>query len=69
MNLMKHFKSKMQLFTGAMLAVDTVLLNAVLVQDLLSVKQYAASMIILRLVQSLGNFYLRSITTESLDDK
>jgi len=68
-NINKHFKSKMQLFNGAMLGVDTLLLNAVLIQDLLTVKEYAAGMIILRLVQTLGNFYLRSITTEALDDK
>jgi len=69
MNLTKHLKSRTQIFNGAMLLVDTILLNAMLVQDLLTVKQFAATIIVLKVVQSLGNFYLRSVTTEPLDAK
>jgi len=67
--MLKHFKSKTQLFNGAMLLVDTILLNAMMVQDLLSVKEFAATILVLKVIQSMGNFYLRSVTKESLDAK
>ena len=67
--MIKHFKSRTQLFNGAMLLVDTILLQAMLIQDLLSVKEFAVTIIVLKVAQSMGNFYLRSITKESLDAK
>ena len=69
MNIKQHLKSKTQLFQGFMLAIDALVLNATFGQDLLTVKQFAMTLLVLKVVQTVGNFYLRSITTEPLADK
>lgn len=69
MNISHHLKSKTQLFNGFMLTIDTLVANAAFGQDLLTVKQFAVIILVLKVTQTVGNFYLRSITTESLADK
>jgi len=69
MNIKQHLKSKTQLFQGFMLTIDVLVLNATFGQELLTVKQFAAVILVLKVVQTLGNFYLRSITTKSLAEK
>ena len=69
MNIKQHLKSKTQLFNGFMLTIDTVVANAAFGQDFLTIKQFAITIMVLKVVQTMGNFYLRSITTEPIDVK
>ncbi len=69
MSIKKHFKSKTQVFGMVMASIDVLVANATFGQDLLTVKEFAATILVLKVVQTVGNFYLRSITTEPLADK
>ena len=69
MSIAQHLKSKTQLFNGFMLTIDTIVANAAFGQEFLTLKQFAITILVLKVVQTLGNFYLRSITTEALEDK
>jgi len=69
MDIKQHLKSKTQLFQGFMLSIDVLVLNATFGQDLLTVKQFAVVILVLKVTQTLGNFYLRSITTKPLAEK
>jgi hypothetical protein len=69
MNIKQHLKSKTQLFNGFMLTIDTLVANAAFGQELLTVKQFAIAILVLKVVQTVGNFYLRSVTTEAIEDK
>ena len=62
-------KSKTIQFNAVMGIVDMLIANAVFLQDLITIKQFAVTILVLKSVQTVGNLYLRSITTESLNDK
>lgn len=66
---MKFLKSRTIRFNMIMSIIDVGVANAALIQDLLTVKEFAITMLTLKVLQSVGNVYYRSITTESLNDK
>lgn len=68
-NLIKHLKSRTQLFNGLMLTIDALVANAAFMQELMTIQEFASTILFLKVVQSLGNFYLRSITKEAISDK
>lgn len=65
----QQLKSKTIQFNAVMGIIDMVVANAALLQDLITVKQFAVSMLILKSVQTVGNIYLRNITTEAISAK
>jgi len=67
--LKQQLKSKTIKFNLVMGSVDMLVLNAVYLQDLISVKQFAITILVLKMVQTLGNIYYRNITTEAISDK
>jgi hypothetical protein len=69
MNLKQQLKSKTIRFNMIMSAVDMMVLNAAFLQDLITVKQFAVTILVLKMAQTLGNVYFRNVTTEALDDK
>lgn len=69
MNIKQQLKSKTIRFNTVMGLIDMVAANAALLQDLITIKQFALTMLILKIVQTVGNMYLRNITTESIDAK
>lgn len=67
--MVKHLKSKTQLFNGFMLIIDALVANAAFIQELMTVQEFAGAILSLKVIQSLGNFYLRSITKEPISAK
>jgi len=67
--MLQAFKSKTIQFNTVMGLIDMGVANAALLQDLLTVKEFAVAMLILKSVQTVGNIYLRTITTEPLSAK
>ena len=65
----QQLKSKTIQFNMVMGLIDMAVANAALLQDLITIKQFAVSMLILKAVQTVGNIYLRNITTEAISDK
>lgn len=65
----QQLKSKTIMFNAIMGAVDMLVANAALLQELITVKQFALTILILKFVQTVGNIYLRNITTEAIQDK
>ena len=65
----QQFKSKTIQFNTVMGLIDMAVANAALLQDLITVKQFAISMLVLKSIQTVGNIYLRNITTEAISDK
>lgn len=62
-------KSKTIMFNSVMGVVDMAVANAALLQDLMTIKQFAVTMLILKTAQTIVNIYLRTITTEALSEK
>lgn len=67
--MLQALKSKTIQFNTVMGLIDMLIANAALLQDLITVKEFAVTLLVLKSVQTVGNVYLRTITTESLDDK
>ena len=65
----QQLKSKTIKFNTIMGLLDMFILNAVFLQDLLTVKQFAVTILLLKSVQTVGNLYLRNVTTEAISDK
>ena len=65
----QQLKSKTIQFNAIMGVIDMVIANAALLQDLITIKQFAVTMLILKSVQTVGNLYLRNITTEAIENK
>jgi len=65
----QQLKSKTIVFNSVMGLIDMGVANAALLQDLMTIKQFAVSMLILKSIQTVGNIYLRNITTEAISDK
>lgn len=65
----QQLKSKTIQFNAVMGVIDMMVANAALLQDLITVKQFAVSLLILKTIQTVGNMYLRNITTESISEK
>ena len=65
----QQLKSKTVVFNSVMGLVDMAVANAALLQDLITVKEFAVTMLILKSVQTIGNIYLRNITTEAISAK
>lgn len=65
----QQLKSKTIQFNAAMGVIDMLIANAALLQDLITIKQFAVTMLILKSIQTVGNIYLRNITTEAIEDK
>jgi len=62
-------KSKTIRFNAVMSVVDMAVANAALLQDLITIKQFALTMLILKTIQTVGNVYLRTITSEPVSEK
>lgn len=65
---MNQLKSRTIRFNLTMAAIDGLLANAVFLQDLITVKEFAVTMILLKIVQSVGNIYYRNVTTGSIGE-
>lgn len=65
----QQLKSKTVMFNAIMGAVDMLVANAALLQELITIKQFALTILILKFVQTVGNIYLRNITTEAISEK
>ena len=65
----QQLKSKTIQFNAIMGVIDMVIANAALLQDLITIKQFAVTMLILKTIQTVGNLYLRNITTEAIENK
>jgi len=65
----QQLKSKTIVFNSVMGLIDMAVANAALLQDFITVKEFAVSMLILKAIQTVGNIYLRNITTEAIADK
>jgi len=68
MNLTQQLKSKTIRFNMVMGAVDMMIMNAVFLQDLITIKEFAVSILTLKMIQTTGNIYYRNVTKEALDD-
>jgi len=69
MNIKQQLKSKTIKFNAVMGIIDMLIANAAFLQDLITLKQFALTILILKGVQTVGNLYLRNITTEAVGDK
>ena len=58
-----QLKSRTIRFNMAMATVDVFVANAALLGDLMTAKQFAFTMLTLKMVQTLGNIYYRNKTT------
>jgi len=67
--MLQSLKSKTIQFNAVMGVIDMFVANAALLQDLITVKEFAVTMLVLKSVQTVGNLYLRTITTEPLSAK
>ena len=65
----QQLKSKTIQFNAVMGVIDMLVANAALLQDLITIKQFAVTMLILKSIQTVGNIYLRNITTEAISEK
>ena len=65
----QQLKSKTIQFNAVMGVIDMLVANAALLQDLITIKQFAVTILILKSVQTVGNIYLRNITTKAIGDK
>lgn len=68
-NIGQHLKSRTNKFNTVMALIDMLIINAAFVADLMTVKQFAFTIITLKVLQTVGNYYYRSITTEAIEDK
>ena len=57
MNLKQQLKSKTIQFNAVMGIIDMAVANAALLQDLITVKKFAFSMLELKAIQTNGNLY------------
>lgn len=69
MNITQQLKSRTIRFNAVMGAIDMLIANAAFLQDLITVKEFAISILVLKLIQTIGNVYYRNITTEAVEDK
>ena len=67
--MIQQLKSRTIRFNMYMSLVDLFVANAALLGDLLTLKQFALTMLILKTGQTVGNIYYRNITTEAIGDK
>lgn len=65
----QQLKSKTIKFNAVMGVIDMFVANAALLQDVITIKQFALTMLILKTIQTIGNIYLRNITTEAIEEK
>lgn len=65
----QQLKSRTVRFNMAMGVIDVIVANAALLGDLLSDKQFAVTILILKSVQTVGNIYYRNVTTQPIKDK
>jgi len=64
----QQLKSRTIRFNAAMGVIDMLVANAALLGNLLSDKQFAITLLVLKGVQVVGNIYLRNITTKPVKD-
>lgn len=62
-------KSRTIRFNTIMGMLDMLIVNAAFLQDLLTVKQFAFTILALKLIQTVGNLYYRNVTTEAISAK
>lgn len=69
MSLKQQLRSKTIRFNTIMAIIDMMVANAALLQDLITVKQFAVTMLVLKTIQTVGNIYYRNVTTEPISAK
>ena len=66
--MINQLKSRTIRFNTAMSVIDMLIVNAAFVGDLLTVKEFAVSMLVLKTLQTVGNVYYRNITTGAIGE-
>ena len=65
----QQLKSKTIKFNMVMGVLDVLVANATFLAELITIKEFAVTILILKSLQTVGNIYLRNITTEAIGDK
>lgn len=63
----KPLKSKTIIFNMVMGAIDVIVINIQLLEQFMSVKEFAVVFLVLTSIHKVGNIYLRFLTKEALD--